>query len=95
MFGHYEARYRRIAAEPRYTGLAANRQYFASLYARIEANRHPVPWWLEHHPAVASDPDFPAFYDRFYAAVAEQAVSAATNGPRSVAAAAPAGYATN
>lgn len=75
VFGHYEDRYRRIAHDPRYTSLAANARYFAALYARIEAGRHPLSWWATHHPTMAADPDFPAFYRNYYAAVAQAAAS--------------------
>jgi len=75
-FGPYEGRYRRIAAEPRYTDLQANLRHFATLYARAEAERQPLAWWLRAHPALASEPDFPAFYDRYYAEVAREAVQA-------------------
>lgn len=66
MFGPYEDWYRGIMAASRYSSLADNRRYFAAAYARAEALRQPLDWWREAHPAIAADPDFPAFYARFY-----------------------------
>jgi hypothetical protein len=70
-FGPYEGWYRRILREPRYTDLLANLQYFGQRYARIEAERRPLAWWLDHDPALAQQPDFPAFYGRYYDQVAD------------------------
>lgn len=75
VFGHYEERYRRIAHDPRYTSLAGNERHFAALYAGIAAARHPLAWWATQHPAMAADPDFPAFYRNYYAAIAQAAAS--------------------
>jgi hypothetical protein len=71
--GRYEGWYRRILTEPRYTGLRANLQYFSGLYARIEAERRPLGWWLSNHPALARQADFPAFYAHYYDEVTQGA----------------------
>jgi hypothetical protein len=42
VFGHFQKRFDKIFAEPRYTDLAANLAYFSRLYAAILANR-PTP----------------------------------------------------
>lgn len=73
MFGPYEGWFGQVMAEPRYTDLATNRRYFAALYARAEAGRQPLEWWREAHPAIAADPDFPAFHARFYDQVSRRA----------------------
>ncbi|HET6306601.1 MAG TPA: hypothetical protein VFG12_05415, partial [Rhodopila sp.] len=72
MFGPYEGWYRQIAAKPRYTDPRADLRYFSDRYARIEAERRPLSWWLGQHPELASERDFPAFYTRFYEAVAHR-----------------------
>jgi hypothetical protein len=79
MFGPYEGWYRRIAADPRYTDLETDLQHFGTLYSRIVADRKPLDWWLSTHPGLRSQPDFPAFYARYYEAVkrSEAAVAAA------------------
>jgi hypothetical protein len=79
MFGHYEDWYRRIITQPRYSDLRADRQYFAKRYARIEVERRPLSWWLNTHPALASERDFPEFYTRFYADVARRAAKIAAS----------------
>ena len=38
VFGHYQERFDRIFAEPRYTDLAANLAYFSQLYTAISPN---------------------------------------------------------
>ncbi|WP_428490359.1 hypothetical protein [Rhodopila sp.] len=81
VFGPYEGWYRRIAAQPRYTDLAADLRHFRSLYGRIEADRRPLSWWLSHHPRLRSAPDFPAFYARYYAAIETSAASIGAAGP--------------
>ncbi|HET6306074.1 MAG TPA: hypothetical protein VFG12_02735 [Rhodopila sp.] len=72
MFGPYEGWYRQIAAKPRYTDPRADLHYFSDRYARIEAERRPLDWWLSNHPELVSEHDFPAFYTRFYEAVAHR-----------------------
>jgi hypothetical protein len=72
LFGHYESRYRRIARQPRYFDLRQNQAYFAGLYARIEAERKPLAWWIAQHPALAAEPDFAAFLARYYQEVAHR-----------------------
>jgi hypothetical protein len=79
-FGHYEGWYRQIRAEPRYFDATANAQYFRQLYGRIEAERRPLTWWLSHNPGLAREPDFPAFYTRFYHDVSYAAASIARAG---------------
>jgi hypothetical protein len=69
-FGPYEGWYRRILHEPRYTDLRADLQYFGDSYARIDAERRPLDWWLDHYPAPTHQPDFRAFYARYYDQVA-------------------------
>jgi hypothetical protein len=77
-FGRYEGWYRQILAEPRYTRLRPNLGFFAALYRRIEAERQPLAWWLDQHPELAREPDFPAFYDRYYQEVAHASAFVAT-----------------
>jgi hypothetical protein len=43
IFGHYQERFDRIFAEPRYTDLAANLTYFSQLYTTILAKSHVLP----------------------------------------------------
>ena len=81
VFGPYEGWYRRIAAQSRYTNLAADLRHFRTLYGRVEADRRPLSWWLSHHPRLRSDPHFPAFYARYYAAIETSAASIGTAGP--------------
>jgi hypothetical protein len=81
VFGRYEPWYRRIAADPRYTSLAADMGYYRSLYARIQADRRPLDWWLSEHPRLRSEPDFLAFYAGFYRQVAQAANALAAAGP--------------
>jgi len=66
MFGPYEGRYRKIVRQQRYTDPQADRQYFEALYSSIERQRRPLDWWLQTHPSLANEPDFPSFYARFY-----------------------------
>ena len=73
LLGPYESWYRRIVTQRRYGDLRADLQYFAGRYARIEAERRPLSWWLRSHPALASYNDFPKFYARFYDDVARSA----------------------
>jgi hypothetical protein len=74
-FGPYEGWYRQILQDPRYTNLQADNRHFSALYARIEAERRPLSWWLNHYPRLAKQPDFPVFYNRYYDAVAHGAAS--------------------
>jgi hypothetical protein len=75
VFGPYEGWYRKIAAEPRYTGLRDNLQHFNALYARIESNRQPLEWWLTSHPTLRRERDFPAFYHDYYTQIEDSAAS--------------------
>jgi hypothetical protein len=80
-FGSYEGWYRQILAKPRYSNLQANTQYFGVLYDRIEANKKPLNWWLSHYSGLARNPDFPAFYARFYDEVARGSAFIAKSRP--------------
>lgn len=90
VFGRYEGWYRRIATQPRYSDLWAGLRYFDALYARMEAGGRPLGWWLDKHPALASEPDFPAFYARFYDVAARRAAFVAASDRAAPVAAAPA-----
>jgi hypothetical protein len=81
VFGHYEGWYRRIAAESRYTNLGADLRYYRALYNRIEAERQPLAWWLNEHPSLRSESDFPSFYDCFYGAVQGSAAAISAVSP--------------
>jgi hypothetical protein len=84
-FGRYEGWYRQILANARYTDLPADERYFGGVYSRIEAERRPLAWWLDHYPALSWQPDFPAFYASYYREVAREAALVARtdtrNGP--------------
>ena len=69
VFGHYEDWYRAIAPQPRDTDLGADLAHYRAVYDRIRSDRKPLAWWLEEHPALRTQPDFPAFYARYYNAV--------------------------
>lgn len=45
ILGSYQRQFDRIAAERRYTDLAENLRYFASIYRRTIAERRPADWW--------------------------------------------------
>jgi hypothetical protein len=81
VFGPYEDWYRRIAAEPRYTDLQADLHIYRALYARIEAERQPLDWWLATHPALRSSLEFPVFYNRFYNEIERSAAAIAATRP--------------
>jgi hypothetical protein len=81
IFGRYEGWYRQIATEPRYTDLQADLRYYRALYARIEAERQSLDWWLAMHPALRSRPEFPAFYARFYDEIGHSAAAIAAARP--------------
>jgi hypothetical protein len=81
MFGPYEGWYRRIATDPRYTDLEADLQHFRVLYARIEAARRPLGWWLVTHRSLRSEPNFPAFYAHFYDQVERSAAAVSAARP--------------
>jgi hypothetical protein len=84
-FGSYEGWYRQILGQPHYTDLQADLRYFDARYARIEAERRPLVWWLNVHPALARNPDFAAFYARYYESVAREAAVVARAQARPVA----------
>jgi hypothetical protein len=75
VFGSYEGWYRQIAAKPRYTDLDDNLRHFRALYAQIATDRRPLGWWLTTHPELRREPDFPAFYHRYYAQIERSAAS--------------------
>jgi hypothetical protein len=81
LFGPYEGWYRRIAADPRYTDLQTDLQHFSALYSRIAVERKSLDWWLATHPALRDQPDFPAFYARYYDAVKRSAAAVTAAGP--------------
>ncbi len=56
IFGHYQSRFDRIFAEPRYTDLAANLAYFSQVYGAILAKRLPP----------GAHGDRAAFYQRYH-----------------------------
>ena len=60
VFGHYQERFDRIFAEPRYTDLAANLAYFSQLYTAILAKRQTSE----------SSAERAAFYQRYYDTIA-------------------------
>jgi hypothetical protein len=60
VFGHYQERFDRIFAEPRYTDLAANLAYFSQLYTAI----------LAKHQMSASSAKRAAFHRRYYDTIA-------------------------
>ena len=61
IFGHYQERFDRIFAEPRYTDLAANLAYFSQLYTAI----------LRQTPDVGTERgSAPRFYQRYYDTIA-------------------------
>jgi hypothetical protein len=66
IFGHYQQRFDRIFAEPRYTDLAANLSYFSQMYTAILARRRI--------PDVTGDRA--AFYQRYYDAIAQEKAKA-------------------
>ena len=71
--GRYQRAFEAMLADPRYLDLPANIAYFAALYQRIEATRKPLSWYAERHKVAASEmTDFSAFYQRYYAYIAEQ-----------------------
>jgi hypothetical protein len=64
IFGHYQERFDRIFAEPRYTDLAANLSYFSQQYTTILARSHVSPSGMSARRA--------AFYQRYYDTIAHQ-----------------------
>jgi hypothetical protein len=80
VFGSYEGWYRQILSDPRYSSLQADLRHFGTLYQRIEAERRPLEWWLREHPRLASERNFPAFYERFYQEIAGRAAFIARSG---------------
>ncbi len=64
IFGHYQERFDRIFAEPRYTDLAANLSYFSQLYTAILARSQMLPSGMSAART--------AFDRRYYDAIAQQ-----------------------
>jgi hypothetical protein len=73
LFGSYESWYRQMASDPRYTDLRTDLDAYRALYARTEAERRPLAWWVQHHPELRGNPQFPVFYDRYYSAIGKAA----------------------
>lgn len=70
IFGSFRDNFDRIAAEPRYSNLADNLRHFATIYARISAERRPPEWWLARAGLPPGDGQtFLAFYTRYYGVV--------------------------
>ena len=64
--GSFQRYFDHIEANPRYTDLADNLRYFASVYARIDADRRTPEWWLAHTDLPRADiPSFLTF-DKSY-----------------------------
>src|SRR6185437_14755552 len=82
VLGSYETWFREIADEPRYTNLKADQRAYRHLYARIEDDRRPLSWWLKTHPELRSQPEFPAFYARFYDDIGHGETSLGVDAPR-------------
>ena len=72
-FGPYQGRFDAIVSDPIMLDLGRNGAAFAAAYRNAEADRRPLGWWQER-PPYAGDPTFPAFYDKFYQAVAQERV---------------------
>ncbi len=72
--GRYRKRFARIFAEPRYTDLRANLNYFADLYRGIERERQPLAAFLEAHGAgtPAERGELTSFYGHYYAYIERQ-----------------------
>jgi hypothetical protein len=66
IFGHYQQRFDRIFAEPRYTDLVANFSYFSKLYSAI-LDRRRMPDMADHRAD---------FYRRYYDAIAHEKAKA-------------------
>jgi hypothetical protein len=64
IFGHYQQRFDRIFAEPRYTDLAANLSYFSQLYTTILARSNILPSGMSAART--------AFHQRYYDTIAHQ-----------------------
>jgi hypothetical protein len=66
IFGHYQERFDRIFAEPRYTDLTANLSYFSQLYSAILARSQALSPGTSAVRAT--------FYKHYYDAIARQKV---------------------
>jgi hypothetical protein len=73
VLGSYEDWYREIAREPRYTNLQADLDAFQTRSEQIESEKKPLEWWLQQHPSLRSETQFPEFYQRYYNAIEQQA----------------------
>ncbi len=72
-FGPYQGWFDAIFSDPAMLDIDRNEAAFAAAYRDAEADRQPLGWWQER-PPYAQDPAFPAFYDKFYQAVAEERI---------------------
>jgi len=72
--GRYRQRFARIFAEPRYTDLRANLNYFADLYRGIERERQPLAAFLAEHGAgtPAEREELASFYGHYYGYIERQ-----------------------
>jgi hypothetical protein len=61
IFRRYQARFDRIFAEPRYTDLRTNLEYFSALFDKIKNDRRPLADYAER-----TEDGFAAFYERYY-----------------------------
>jgi hypothetical protein len=61
IFRPYQTRFDRIFAQPRYTDLRTNLEYFAALFDKIENDRRPLAAYAER-----TDAGFAAFYEQYY-----------------------------
>jgi hypothetical protein len=73
IFRRYQARFDRIFADPRYTDLRANLDYFAAMFDRIEKGRRPLATYPQRTEA-----GFAAFYDRYYDIVGQESAALRT-----------------
>jgi hypothetical protein len=65
--GPFQRHFDRIVADRRYSDLADNLRYFATLYAKIGANRESPEWWLSRAGLPRrDDASFEAFYKSYY-----------------------------
>ena len=66
ILGHYQPRFDRIFADPRYLDAQANRAYFAALARDALANRQPLSRWLAHPPWRNDPAGFTAVYEAYW-----------------------------
>ncbi|MBC7800138.1 MAG: hypothetical protein H7Z10_05915 [Gemmatimonadaceae bacterium] len=68
--GPYQGWFDAIFTDPAALNPDANAAHVTAAYHRAEASRRPLAWW-QAQPPYENDPAFPAFYDRFYRALAD------------------------